>query len=251
MPARCASLLDMTAGRLLLLTGLCAIAPLSAPAQNAPPRAPKFCAGCNYAGAKLAGADLTNAKYIAANFARADLSGVSFRNARFVAANFENADLRNAAFDGAQCTACNFLGAKLDGATFTGAQMMAANFKDFAASVSDEQLRQLLAGCFSCNFSGSRLAGRDLTGIPLLSVDFSGADLQGTRFDGSVLCWNAVNGTKRQPTCDKMAGAQTSAASFSGVLLCDDPMDRSTCVPVDAAMLRANSGSPLSGAALP
>lgn len=236
---------------LIALAGLCAFAPVAATAQSARPTVPKFCAGCNFANAKLAGADLTHAKYIGVNFQSADLSGVSFRNARIVAANFENADLRNAAFDGAQCTACNFLGARLDGTTFTGVQMMAANFKSFAASVTDEQLRQLLAGCFTCNFAGSQLAGRDLTGIPLISVDFSGANLQGTRFDGSVLCWNVVEKTQRHPACDKMAGAQTSAASFAGVLLCDDPMDRSTCKPVDEGMLRANTGSPLTGAALP
>ena len=230
----------MRAGRLLLAVLLLAAAPV-----------PKFCAGCNYENAKLAGADLTRASYIGVNFAGADLSGASFRNARILAANFENADLRNAAFDGAQCTACNFIGAKFDGATFTGAQMMAANFKNFNASVTDEQLRQLLSGCVSCNFQSSRLGGRDLTGIALLSVDFSGSDLQGTRFDGSVLCWDTVNGAARTPTCDKMAGAQTSAASFAGVLLCEDPMDRSTCSRVDAEMLRANTGSPLTGAALP
>ncbi len=238
-------------GRLLLLTALSALAPVAARTQPAPAAPPKFCFGCNYAAAKLAGSNLTRATYIGANFERADLSGVSFRNARIVAANFENADLRDATFDGSQCTACNFSGAKLDGATFTDVQMMAANFKNFAASVTDQQLRQLLAGCVSCNFAGSKLAGRDLTAIPLLSVDFSDADLRGTRFDGAVLCWSVVNGTRRQPACDKMAGAETSAASFAGVLICEDPMDRSTCTPVDAAMLRANTGSALSGAALP
>jgi uncharacterized protein YjbI with pentapeptide repeats len=238
-------------GRLTLLVALCAIASASAAAQNAKATVPKFCAGCNYAAAKLVGSDFTGGKYIGVNFEGADVSGASFRDARILAANFENADLRNAAFDGAQCTACNFIGAKLGGATFTGAQMMAANFKDFAASVTDEQLRQLLSGCVSCNFSGGRLAARDLTGIPLLSVDFSGADLQGTRFDGAILCWDMMNETQRQPACDKMGGAQTSAASFAGVLICENPMDRSTCSPVDAAMLRANTGSPLSGAALP
>ena len=212
---------------------------------------PKFCTGCNYAGAKLAGSDFTRGAYIGVNFAGADLAGASFRNARILAANFENADLRGAAFDSAQCTACNFIGARLDGATFTGTQMMAANFKNFAASVTDEQLRQLLAGCVSCNFTGSKLAGRDLSGIALVSVDLSGADLQGTRFDGAVLCWTVMNETQRRPTCDKMAGAQTSAASFAGVLLCENPPDRSTCHSVDAEMLRANTGSPLSGAALP
>jgi uncharacterized protein YjbI with pentapeptide repeats len=235
----------------MALASMCAIAPISAGAQNAQPAVPKFCAGCNYAGANLAGADFTRAAYIGTNFAGTNLNGASFRNARILAANFENADLRNAAFDGVQCTACNFIGARFDGASFTGAQMMAANFKNFSASVTDEQLRQLLAGCVSCNFGGSQLAGRNLTEIPLISVDFSGANLQGTRFDGSVLCWNVVNGTQRRPACDKMADAQTSAASFAGVLLCDNPMDRGTCVPVDAAMLRANTGSPLSGAALP
>lgn len=234
----------------MLLAALCTAVLGAAPAPNAT-AVPKGCFGCNYAGAKLAGSDLTRATYIAANFEGADLSRASFRNARIVAANFENADLRGAAFDGAQCTACNFIGARLDGATFVGAQMMAANFKNFAASVTDEQLRQLLGGCVSCNFAGSKLAGRDLSGIPLLSVDLSGADLQGTRFDGAVLCWYVTNETQRQPACDKMAGAETSAASFSGVLLCEDPLDRSTCRPVDADVLRANTGSPLSGAALP
>ncbi len=241
----------LSLARLMLLAGSLTITPLSAGAQSGATAVPKFCAGCNYAAAQLAGSDFTRVTYIGVNFEKANLGGVSFRNARILAANFENANLRNAAFDGAQCTACNFIGAKLDGATFTGVQMVAANFKNFAASVTDEQLRQLLAGCISCNFAGGKLAGRDLSAIPLISVDLSGADLQGTRFDGSVLCWDVINETQRQPACDKFGGAQTSATSFAGVLICDDPMDRSTCKPVDAAMLRANTGSPLSGAALP
>ncbi len=238
-------------GLLIVLAASCAIAPVSAAPQSPAPALPKFCAGCKYTAAKLAGSDFSHGLYSGVDFEGAELSGASFRNARILAANFENADLRNAAFDDAQCTACNFLGAKLDGATFTGTQMMAANFKSFAASVTDEQLRQLLAGCAFCNFAGAKLSGRDLSGIPLISVDLSGADLRGTRFEGAVLCWIVMNETRRQPTCDKLGGAQTSAANFSGVLLCEDPSDRRTCSPVDAAMLRANTGSPLSGAALP
>ena len=235
--------------RLLFACGVVLLACLGA--ENTSTKVQKFCAGCKFTAAKLAGSDFTRATYIGVDFEGADLSGSSFRQARLLAINFQNADLRNAAFDGSQCMACNFLGAKLDGATFTGTLMTASNFKGFAASIPDEQLRQLLSGCVACNFAGSNLAGRDLSGIPLLSVDFSQADLSGVRFDGAVLCWNVTQGAKRQATCDTMRGAQTSATNFANVLLCDDPMDRSTCVPVDADMLRQDTGSPLTGAALP
>ncbi len=139
----------------------------------AAPAVPKFCSGCDFAGAKLSGSDFTRGTYIGVNFEGADLSGSSFRQGRFLAANFQNANLNGAAFDGAQCMACNFSGAKLEGATFSGVLMTAAaNFKGFTGLITDEQLRQLLSGCVSCNFSGANMAGRDLSGIRLSRSTF-------------------------------------------------------------------------------
>jgi uncharacterized protein YjbI with pentapeptide repeats len=209
---------------------------------------PHTCVGCDFAGAQLAGSDFTGATYVGTNFQDATLERASFRGARLVAANFEGADLRGAAFDGADCTACNFDGAKFDGATFAGVRMTAANFKGFAAAVSDAQLRELLAGCVACNFRAASLAGRDLSGIPLISVDFSQADLAGTKFDGASLCWYVVAAGQRSPKCDVMQGARTQGASFVGVQLCTDPSDVRTCTVIDADRLRRYSGSPLDGA---
>jgi uncharacterized protein YjbI with pentapeptide repeats len=233
---------------LLCLVALCAADPQTTPAPPAvATSAPKLCSGCNFAGAQLAGTDLTNAVYIAANFEGANLERVSFRNARIIAGNFKDADLRAAAFDGAECLACNFEGAKLDGATFTGVRMIAANFKGFAASVDSQQLRALVSGCITCNFSGASLAGRDFSGLTLISVDFSQADLRGTKFDGAVLCWYSVNGAQRTLTCDKMADAIVDAATFRNVQLCENPLEHQGCTPVDMETLRKQSGLPLSG----
>jgi uncharacterized protein YjbI with pentapeptide repeats len=233
---------------LLCLIALCAADPQTTPApQSVATSAPKLCSGCNFAGAQLAGSDLTKAVYVGVNFEGANLERISFRNARILAANFKDADLRGAAFDGAECLACNFEGAKLDGATFTGVQMLAANFKGFAASVDSQQLRGLLSGCMTCNFSGASLAGRDFSGITLISVDFSQADLRNTKFDGAVLCWYSVNGAQRTMACNKMADAIIEGASFRNVQICDNPWERQGCVPVDAATLRKQSGLPLSG----
>jgi uncharacterized protein YjbI with pentapeptide repeats len=211
----------------------------------------RLCMGCDFAAKQLGGSDFSGVLYIGANFAGAALGRASFRGAKLVAANFERADLRGAAFDGVECTACNFGDAKLDGATFTNALMVAANFRGFAAAVADSQLRALLSRCISCTFTGASLAGRDLSGIALLAVDFSNADLRGTKFDGSELCWYAGNGAGRATKCDTMAGARMEGASLRGVTLCSDPGDDKTCTAVDAATLRSLTGSSLAGATLP
>lgn len=210
-----------------------------------------FCMGCNFAGSQLSENDFSGTVYVGANFAGAVLERASFRGAKLVAANFEGADLRGAAFDAAECTACNFQGAKLDGATFAGARMTAANFNGFAAAIPDAQLRELLTGCIVCNFGTASLAGRDLSGIVLIGVDLSQADLRGTKFAGTVLCWYVVEGAQRATKCDAMQGARVAGASFANVQLCSDPTDRRTCIPVDAKSLQRYAGSQLSGATLP
>ena len=207
--------------------------------------------GCNFLGAQLANENFDGVVYVGSNFQNAILTNGSFRGAKFIAANFEGADLRGAVFDGAECTACNFKGAKFDGASFAGARMTAANFSGFAAKLADAQLRALLSGCVACDFQKASLAGRDLSGLPLVSVDFSQADLRGTKFDGAALCWYAADQTQRASKCDPMPGALVTGASFVNVQLCTDPFEPKTCTPVTAAALRRDSGSTLDGAILP
>jgi len=212
---------------------------------------PRYCMGCNYAGAQLAGRDFSGNTLVGANFAGAQLSGTSFRGAKIVAANFQGADLSRVIFDGSECTACNFQSAKLDGATFAGVRIVAANFAGFAGAVTDAAARDLLTGCVACNFRAASLAGRDLSGISLIGVDLTGADLRNTRFDSAVLCWPVVNGSQRASKCATLKDARVEGASFRGVRLCRDPSDAATCTPVTAAALQRDSGSALSGAALP
>lgn len=212
---------------------------------------PHFCAGCNFAGAQLAGSDFSGGVYVGSNFAGAVLERASFRGSKLVAANFQGADLRGAAFDNAECTACNFEGAKFDGATFSGARIVAANFAGFSAVVGDDQLRALLSGCYFCNFRAASLAGRDLSGASLIGIDFSQADLRNTRFDGAVLCWYVIDGAQRTPKCVTLQGARVQGASFTGALICTDPTEARTCTAVAAAALRRDTGSELSGAVLP
>jgi uncharacterized protein YjbI with pentapeptide repeats len=232
----------------LVVAVLCALA-LWRPAEvTAAATVPRVCIGCNLAQAQLAGSDFSGVVYVGANFSEADLRNASFRGAKIIAANFENAKLQGAAFDAADCTACNFDGSKLDGATFAGVRMTAANFAGFASAVDNGQLRELLARCVACNFRSGQLGGRDFSNLSLISVDFSKADLQGTKFDGAVLCWNNTEGTQREVKCDKMADARVTGASFLNVRLCDDPIGQRECVPVDAAALRRYAGSPLTGA---
>jgi uncharacterized protein YjbI with pentapeptide repeats len=232
----------------ICLVALLAVACWGGAAQS---RTLRVCTGCNFASQQLAGSDYSGVVYVGTNFAGATLERASFRGAKLVAANFAGADLRAAAFDGVECTACNFVDAKLDGASFGGALIVAANFKGFAAAIDDAELRALLSGCVSCNFSAGSLTGRDLSGLAMISVDFSSADLRGTKFDGSVLCWYVADGARRTANCDKMQGARVDGASFAGVLLCADPTDKGTCAVVDAASLRRYSGSDLNGAVLP
>lgn len=219
-------------------------------AQSGKPE-PHYCMGCNYAGSQLAGHDFSGGVLVGSNFAGAQLSGASFRGAKLVAANFQGADLSRVTFDAAECTACNFQATKLDGATFSGALMVAANFVGFAAAVTDAALRDLLGGCVACNFQTAAVAGRDLSGIAMIGVDLGRADLRNTRFDGSVLCWYVVNGSERGTKCDSFKDARVDGASFRGVRICRDPSDAATCLPVTAAALQRDSGSQLSGAALP
>jgi uncharacterized protein YjbI with pentapeptide repeats len=219
-------------------------------AQSGEPE-PHYCLGCNFAGSQLAGHDFSGDVLAGANFAGAQLSGASFRGAKIVAGNFQGADLSRVTFDGMECTACNFQGAKLDDATFSGVRMLAANFAGFAAAVTGGALRDLLGGCVSCNFQAASLASRDLSGISMIGVDLTGADLRNTRFDGAVLCWPTVNGSQRGTKCVTLKDARVEGASFRGLRLCGDPSDPAACTPVTAAALQRDSGSTLSGAALP
>lgn len=211
----------------------------------------QFCMGCNFAGLQLAGSNFAAVEYIGTNFAGAVLRNASFRRATLVAANFQGADLQGAAFDAAECTACNFDGAKLDQATFSGVRMTAANFSGFASNVENAQLGELLKQCFACNFGKSSLAGRDLSGLPLVGVDFSQADLRGTKFNDAILCSYVINGTQRSIKCDTMKGALVDGANFENVQICSDASDRQTCAPIDAKSLQRYTGSLLNGAALP
>lgn len=216
---------------------------------NAKLEVPKICTGCNFAGQSLQNTDFSSGTYVGTNFAKSDLRGSSFRQARLVAANFQDADLRNAALDGLDCTACNFQGAKFDGASFEGVRMVAANFDGFNASVPDTELRALMTQCVSCNFANSSLQGRDLSDLTLISVDFSGADLRNARFDGSVLCWSSINGSKRETLCDKLAGAKLDGTSFQNINLCDDPAQRLHCTVVGTRALRNLTGGAIDGIA--
>jgi len=220
-------------------------------AQTGGEREPHYCMGCNFAGLQLAGRDFSGAVLVGANFAGAQLSAASFRGARIVAGNFQGADLSRVTFDEAECTACNFHSTKLDGATFGAARMVAANFVGFAAAVGDAALRDLLGGCVACNFQAASLSGRDLSGTTMIGVDLAGADLRNTRFDGAALCWYVVNGSQRSTKCVGLKDARVEGASFVRVRLCRDPADATTCTPVTAAALQRDSGSALSGAALP
>jgi uncharacterized protein YjbI with pentapeptide repeats len=129
--------------------------------------------------------------------------------------------------------------------------MVAANFGGFNAVVTGPALRDLLGGCVSCNFQEASLAGRDLSGITMIGVDLTRADLRNTRFDGAAFCWYVVNGSERGTKCNSLKAARVDGASFVGVRLCRDPTDPATCTPVTAAALQRDSGSALSGAALP
>lgn len=214
----------------------------------APPHA---CMNCNLAGMQLSGSDFSGVVYVGTNFEGAKLERVSFRRAKLVAANFQNADLRGAAFDVADCTACNFDGANLDGATFSGVSMTAANFNGFAGTIADSQLRELFAGCVACNFQSESLAGRDLSGVTAFGVDFSKADLRGTKFDGATLCTYAIDQTQRTVKCASFHDARVEGASFLNIRLCSNWQDPRTCTGVDAQSLRRYSGSTLDGAILP
>jgi len=221
---------------------LCALAIVVGTTAIAVAAIPKFCMECNFSGQNIPGSDLSNGVYFASNFESADLAGASFRGSRVVAANFEKSDLRGAAFDGVDCLACNFAAAKLDGATFARSAMAAANFAGFDSRVDTIQLRSLLAGCIACNFSKAQLRGQDLSELPLISIDFSKADLRQVRFDGAMLCWYHNAGPQRQIQCDKLGGAQTAGATFAGVQVCDDPLDRASCSAVPAADFLRLSG---------
>jgi uncharacterized protein YjbI with pentapeptide repeats len=210
-----------------------------------------FCGGCNFAGSQLANTDFSNVVYVGSNFAGAELRGASFHGAKLVAANFQGADLSQADFDDVECTACNFQGAEFDGASFSNVRMVAANFGGFSGKLADASLRSLLGGCIFCDFREASLAGRDLSGTVLIGVDLSQADIRNAKFNGAVLCWYIVNGTKRATKCDTMKGAQTAGASFAGVLLCTDPTEAQSCTAVPADVLKQDSGSALEGATTP
>jgi len=165
---------------------------------------PRFCEGCNYAGAALANSDFTNGVLIGTNFEKATLSSSSFRGTRLSVVNFEKADLRGAHSYSADCVACKFGGALLDGSSFSNVRMVAATFKGFSSSVE--------------------------------------ADLRGTNFAGAVLCWHQVADAQRVAACDPMHDAITTGANFSNAHLCDNPLGRIGCVAAPADVLKRSLG---------
>lgn len=126
-------------------------------------------------GAKMQGADFSDALVSDASFFGADLSGAKFRRtvgdralfceAKMALADFRLASLRRTLFDNAQ----------LDGADFAGAQMLEAQLH-----------RAELSGAL---FRRASLFGADLTDASLAGADFTGANLT-----NSPLSLETVNG---------------------------------------------------------
>jgi uncharacterized protein YjbI with pentapeptide repeats len=98
----------------------------------------KFCFGCNYAGAALAGSDFSEA------------------------VNFHNADLRNAAFDGA---------------TFAKARMVAANFSGFASSVDFSESSLGGRDLSGVALIATKFAKADLRGTNFAGANFASVQL--------------------------------------------------------------------------
>jgi uncharacterized protein YjbI with pentapeptide repeats len=239
-----------------LAAALCALALVTLCPIGARAGVPKVCTGCNLAGSNLRGDDFSNAVYIGANFSGSDLERVNFSHANLTGADFENADLRKADFSEANCTGCNLEGARLDGATFDGTNVTGGNLRGFDGRIGDAVLRSLLDRCVGCNLSDAKLGRRDLSGIRLIGIDFSSADLRGTKFDGAQVCWHNtdhVDGYDIRSTidCIDLRGAQVAGASFRGVKLCDSAGGSRSCSAVDAQTLRRYSDSDLTGAILP
>lgn len=229
-----------------LAVALCAVVlALSAAAIEGRADEPKFCQGCNFAGAQLSNSDFSNSVLVGTDFQNATLVNATFAGSRVIAGNFQNADLRGVHFDSVDCIACNFQGARIDGATFANVKLTAATFAAFTFPIDNAELRQLLGGCLSCNFRAALLSGQDLSGLPLIGVDFTAADLRRANFTGAILCWYGGNGTTRKPVCDDMHDAQTTGAKFVNVQLCENPLTRAGCTTVPMNTLRQYMGPKL------
>ncbi|MDP9024179.1 MAG: pentapeptide repeat-containing protein [Candidatus Eremiobacteraeota bacterium] len=261
----------------ILFAALCALALVPfIPASLALASVPAHCVGCDFARSDLHGQHFDNVSYVGADFSGANLQGASFRHAKLVGSDFKNADLRNADLTGADLTGVALHGAKLAGATFTDVRATGVDMRGIGAGLTDAQLRGLFGNCTGCDAQDADLAGRDLSGVKLtganlrranaagtrftganlVGIEFERADLHGADFGGAGVCWyntEISDGSYRSedPQCLDLRDANVRGANFRGAKICSDEHDGQRCKPVDAAMLRKLSRSPLDGAILP
>ena len=132
-------------------------------------------------GAKLAGANLTDAKLERAKLAYANLTGANLTDAKLERAKLIRAILTGANLTGADLTRANFYRANLREANLTGANLTRANLRGAdlrGANLTDANFyRADLRGAnfYRANLKGANLTGADLRGAtlpPASSLEF-------------------------------------------------------------------------------
>jgi len=199
----------------------------------------------NFAGANLAGQNLTRANFGEHFGATVNLSGADLSEANLSNAYFLIATLTNANFSQANLTNASLDHATLSGANFTGAEVRGASF----SSITNAQLYST-ASYQAHDLTGIRLAGSNLAGINLSGQNLTDANLVGATLTNANL--SQANLTNASFTADNywsvadltganLSGANLTNAFFGGSYACGE----SSCGSFPGANL---TGANLSGA---
>ncbi|WP_437947522.1 DUF2169 domain-containing protein [Sorangium sp. So ce296] len=174
--------------------------------------------GRSFAGARLAGLDLSELDLRGLVFTRADLTGARLREARLDGADLTGARLERADLTRASLARAVAVQAELFGADLTGADLSAANLSE--------------AGLRGAALPGARLDEADLTGATLAQANLERASLREAELGGANLAEVRARGANARGA--RLRGARLTAADLRGASL--DAADLTGCA-LDGAQL--------------
>ncbi|XXX81336.1 DUF2169 domain-containing protein [Sorangium sp. So ce134] len=174
--------------------------------------------GGSFAGARLAGLDLSELDLRGLVFTRADLTGARLREARLDGADLTRARLDRADLTRASLARAVAVEASLYGADLTGADLTAVNLSE--------------AGLRGAALAGARLDEADLTGATLAQANLERASLREAELGGANLAEVRARGANAAGA--RLRGAKLTAADLRGASL--DAADLTGCA-LDRAQL--------------
>ena len=139
-------------------------------------------------GAKLDGANFSNADLSFATLRGAEASNTVFANARLVKTDFQSAEMKRADFAGLKTVLVmpNFLETKLQGANFTFTKIHEANFSNAGLEGANLEYASLVGG----SLESARALAANLNGAGIYAAKTSTADFRGANLNNATI-WQA------------------------------------------------------------